>query len=40
MWDSSITRPILKYDQGYAVWDIEWAPYSSTVFATIIYTGQ
>lgn len=40
MWDSSITRPILSYDLGYAVGDISWAPYSSTVFAAVIYTGQ
>lgn len=40
MWDCSITRPILSYDLGYAVGDVEWAPYSSTVFAAVIYTGQ
>jgi hypothetical protein len=30
MWDSSITRPIMTFDLGCAVGDIEWAPYSST----------
>jgi dynein intermediate chain 1 len=40
MWDCSIMRPILSYDLGYAVGDVEWAPYSSTVFAAVIYTGQ
>lgn len=40
MWDSSINRPILSYDLGCAVGDVEWAPYSSTVFAAVIYTGQ
>lgn len=40
MWDSSINRPLLSYDLGCAVGDVEWAPYSSTVFAAVIYTGQ
>jgi dynein intermediate chain 1, axonemal len=40
MWDCTITRPILSYDLGCAVGDVEWAPYSSTVFAAVIYTGQ
>ncbi|CAI2360651.1 unnamed protein product [Moneuplotes crassus] len=40
MWDKEITRPILSYDLGCAVGDVEWAPYSSTVFAAVIYTGQ
>ena len=30
MWDSSITRPIMTFDLGCAVGDVEWAPYSST----------
>jgi dynein intermediate chain 1 len=40
MWDKELTRPILSYDLGCAVGDVEWAPYSSTVFAAVIYTGQ
>jgi dynein intermediate chain 1 len=30
MWDSAITRPIMTFDLGCAVGDVEWAPYSST----------
>lgn len=40
MWDKDLARPILSYDLGCAVGDVEWAPYSSTVFAAVIYTGQ
>lgn len=40
MWDVSLTRPILSYDLKNAVGDVEWAPYSSTVFAAVTYTGQ
>jgi dynein intermediate chain 1, axonemal len=40
MWDKDLVRPILSYDLGCAVGDVEWAPYSSTVFAAVIYTGQ
>jgi len=30
MWDQQIKRPIMTFDLGCAVGDIEWAPYSST----------
>jgi len=40
MWDSSITRPIMTFDLGCAVGDIEWAPYSSTVFAAVTSAGN
>ena len=30
MWDKDIARPIMTFDLGCAVGDIEWAPYSST----------
>ena len=30
MWDQNINRPIMTFDLGCAVGDIEWAPYSST----------
>ena len=36
MWDSSITRPIMTFDLGCAVGDVEWAPYSSTGRALIL----
>jgi len=40
MWDSSIKRPIMTFDLGFAVGDIEWAPYSSTVFAAVTSNGN
>lgn len=40
MWDSELNRPILCYDLGNAVGDIEWAPYSSTVFAAVTSSGH
>ena len=30
LWDQNIGRPIMTFDLGCAVGDIEWAPYSST----------
>ena len=30
MWDQTLARPIMTFDLGCAVGDIEWAPYSST----------
>lgn len=40
MWDKEITRPLKTFDQGNAVGDIEWAPYSSTVFAGVTQNGE
>lgn len=40
MWDSSIKRPITTFDLQCAVGDVEWAPYSSTVFAAVTYNGM
>jgi len=40
MWDMQITRPIMTFDLGYAVGDIEWAPYSSTVFSAVTSAGM
>lgn len=40
MWDSDITRPIMAFDLGCAVGDVEWAPYSSTVFAAVTSAGN
>lgn len=36
----NITRPIMTFDLGCAVHDIEWAPYSSTVFAAVNSSGM
>ena len=40
MWDSEITRPIIAFDLSHAVGDIQWAPYSSTVFAAVSSSGH
>jgi len=40
MWDSSLARPIMTFDLGCAVGDVEWAPYSSTVFAAVTSNGN
>ena len=39
MWDSDLKRPIMTFDQGCAVGDVEWAPYSSTVFSAVTSNG-
>jgi len=40
MWDMALTRPIMTFDLNNAVGDIEWAPYSSTVFAAVTSDGK
>lgn len=40
MWDQQIKRPIITFDLGCAVGDIQWAPYSSTVFAAVTSSGN
>jgi len=40
MWDKDIPRPIMNFDLGCAVGDIEWAPYSSTVFSAVTSSGN
>lgn len=40
MWDRTLTRPIMTFDLGCAVGDVEWAPYSSTVFAAVTSAGN
>lgn len=40
MWDKNLTRPIKAFDLGCAIGDIEWAPYSSTVFAAVTSSGN
>jgi len=39
IWDRDTVRPLQYWDQGNAVGDIEWAPYSSTVFAAVTQEG-
>jgi len=40
MWDKNVNRPIKGFDLGCAVGDIEWAPYSSTVFSAVTSSGS
>lgn len=40
MWDKNLHRPIKAFDLGCAIGDIEWAPYSSTVFSAVTSTGN
>jgi len=40
MWMVDMTRPIVRYDLRCPVGDIQWAPYSSTVFAAVTSEGQ
>ena len=40
MWDKDTTRPLMVFDMGCAVGDIEWAPYSSTVFSAVTSAGM
>merc|ERR1719199_1153472 len=40
MWTVEMTRPIVRYDLRCPVGDIQWAPYSSTVFAAVTSEGQ
>lgn len=39
LWDSEITRPIVTFDLQSPIGDIQWAPYSSTVFAAVTSAG-
>ena len=40
MWDSDLERPVIAFDLGCAAGDVEWAPYSSTVFAAVSSSGH
>lgn len=40
MWEMNTTRPIMTFDLGFAVGDVEWAPYSSTVFSAVTSAGM
>lgn len=40
LWESSTTRPVMTFDLNNSVGDIAWAPFSSTVFATITTDGK
>jgi len=40
MWDMDLKMAIMTFDLGFAVGDIEWAPFSSTVFAAVTSAGM
>ena len=40
MWNMDVTRPIMTFDMGFAVGDVQWAPYSSTVFSAVTSDGK
>ncbi len=40
MWDMGVTRPLMTFDLGCAVGDVEWTDYSSTVFLAVTATGM
>lgn len=40
MWDKEIVRPIMCFDMQHAVGDVNWAPYSSTVFSAVTQDGK
>jgi len=40
MWMTDMKRPIVTFDLENQVGDIQWAPYSSTVFAAVSYEGK
>mmetsp|Transcript_40851 Transcript_40851/g.65618 ORF Transcript_40851/g.65618 Transcript_40851/m.65618 type:complete len:688 (+) Transcript_40851:256-2319(+) len=40
LWDHNLPYPIMSFDLGNAVGDVEWSPYSSTVFAAVTSDGK
>ena len=40
MWIKDMKRPIVTFDLESQIGDIQWAPYSSTVFAAVSYEGK
>lgn len=40
MWNMDIARPLMTFDMSFAVGDIQWAPYSSTVFSAVTSDGK
>mmetsp|Transcript_3184 Transcript_3184/g.11509 ORF Transcript_3184/g.11509 Transcript_3184/m.11509 type:complete len:708 (-) Transcript_3184:55-2178(-) len=40
LWDHRCPTPIMSFDVSTAVGDIDWAPYSSTVFACVTADGR
>jgi len=40
LWDHNVPHPIMSFDLGNPVGDVEWSPYSSTVFAACTSDGK
>ena len=40
LWHKDISSPILHFDLGSSVGDVQWAPYSSTIFAAVTDFGK
>jgi len=40
LWNVSSPKPLMTFDLGNAIGDVEWAPYSSTVFAGVTSDGK
>ena len=40
IWDHNVKTPLLTFDLGEAVGDVEWSPCSSTVFAAVTSDGK
>ena len=40
LWHKDISSPILHFDLGSSVGDVQWAPYSSTIFAAVSDCGR
>lgn len=40
IWDHRLKDPVMSFDLGESVGDVDWAPYSSTVFAAITNDGK
>ena len=40
LWDHQNRQSLMSFDLGNAVGDVQWAPYSSTVFAAVTNDGK
>ncbi|KAI4468627.1 dynein intermediate chain [Holotrichia oblita] len=40
IWEDMRPEPLFVFDVGHSVGDVKWAPYSSTVFATVTTEGK
>ncbi|CAG9767841.1 unnamed protein product [Ceutorhynchus assimilis] len=40
IWENNRTEALFVFDLGYAVGDVKWAPFSSTVFAAVTSEGK